>query len=117
MLETLWDSFEERNLVLQGILGLASACDVAAGTCSAEAAHFGAVDPEKADANLHPIVLLALGVVSFRDSLRGELDRGLATTKPLEHPPLRVASIDESPGVFDDERFDLSETRLFELLR
>jgi hypothetical protein len=78
-LETLWNSFEERNLVLQGLLGLLAFSENAAAACTAPA------DAAQATVERHEgadqLVLLALGIVSFRDSLRAELARDMATSE------------------------------------
>jgi hypothetical protein len=88
-LETPWDSFEERNLVLQGLLGLVSAVETATAFCATHAA--GPPVVAATEPGVHPLVFLLLGLVSFRDSLRGELDPELRTGSSSRGPALHTA--------------------------
>jgi hypothetical protein len=93
-LETLWNSFEERNLVLQGLLGLLAFSEHAAAICSAPACATEAARQQHESTD--QLVLLALGFVSFRDSLWAELTPDVAAgdgSHQSSQNPVRGASL------------------------
>lgn len=72
IVDSLRDSFEDRHLVLQALLGLLSASDRAAS--AVESAALAHDEPPLGVASPHPLVLLTLGMVSVGEALRAELN-------------------------------------------
>ena len=88
-MEQVHAAFEERNLVLQGLLGLVSA---AAAFKDALPPSVHAAEPSPTISDHHPLVLLIMGLASFHEALWAQLDDGLPQGVAAKATSLQEAS-------------------------